>query len=201
MDTQTDGGKQMKKKNKLVAEEFLPKRFGVNFNPPMVILEYMVKGKLYLKKFKLFKLKPCTSTDIALKYLKMRYPDFFDFKKFTDDQMRRLIDRIKLHLKKEADAKKKPAEESPQKQASDPRDGSHFSKKPLPRHEVSVIDEREPRRGPHIVKSNNLIPKKEDRPQYSDDSSEEGARRRAAGHAEDDFEDNFDEIEDFEDEK
>ncbi len=201
MDSQAEGSKQPKKKNKLVAQDLIPKRFGVNYNPPMVILEFMVKGKLYLKKFKLFKLKANTSTEIALKYLKMRYPDFFDFKKFTDEQMCRLIDRIKQHLKKEADDRRKTADESISKQSADPKTDTNFSKKALPRHEVSVIDETEPRRGPHIVKANNFIPKKEDKQQYSEDSSEEDSKRRLQGRDEDDFEDNFDEIEDFEDEK
>ena len=89
-----EGASLQKKKFKLSREEFLPRRFGLNFNPPMIILEYMVKsrGKLYLKKMKLFKLKPTTSTEVALKYLKMRYPDFFATEKIPEPQIMRLVD-------------------------------------------------------------------------------------------------------------
>ena len=78
----------------------MPKRYGLNFNPPMIILEYMVKslGKLYLKKMKLFKLKATTQTDIALKYLKIRYPEFFGTGKIGDAQLCKLIDKLKAFL-------------------------------------------------------------------------------------------------------
>lgn len=100
--------KTSKKKVVLSEEEFIPKRFGLNFNPPMIILEYMLRsrGKLYLKKMKIFKLKPTTTSEVALKYLKMRYPDFFVTDKIKDRQLLILIDKLKEFLLRDQTMKK-----------------------------------------------------------------------------------------------
>ena len=49
---------------------------------------------------KLFKLKSTTGSDVALKYLKMRYPDFFELGKISEQQMLKLIEKLKEFLKK-----------------------------------------------------------------------------------------------------
>ena len=67
----------------------------------MIILEYMIKskGKLYLKKFRLAKMTIQTSTGMMLKYLKVKYPEFFAPKKIKDDQIIKLVDKILIYMK------------------------------------------------------------------------------------------------------
>ena len=201
MDSTAAMHKNMKKKVKLTAEEFIPKRFGLNFNPPMIILEYMLKsrGKLYLKKFKLFKLKSSTGTEVALKYLKMRYPDIFSLEKFTDNQMTGLIDRLKAHLKKSESRNPQTVERA--------LNGVH--KKSSPPADIDEVEmsqsqsypSRPDPKGPLVLhpKKGNFIKKveEEEEKEISEDSSEGRARgERGQIMGEDleaeDFEDNFD---------
>ena len=82
-------------------EDFKPQRFGISYEPPMIILEYMLdsKGKLYLKKMKMLKIKQNTSPQVILKYLKMKYEGFFAPKKIKDQQIIRLVLRIQEYMK------------------------------------------------------------------------------------------------------
>lgn len=175
-----------KKKVVLTAEEFIPRRFGLNFNPPMIILEYMLRsrGKLYLKKMKLFKLRPTTSSDVALKYLKMRYPDFFSTNKIADPQVINLVEKLKDKLR-QMTMMKKPEVEGKENQSSVHPDikrnnflGGENKNGPLP--------ETKPHPG-----QKEAITSLKDEKNKIDEMSESSEER-------DDFD--FDEIEDFEDE-
>jgi hypothetical protein len=66
----------------------------------MIILEYMIKskGKLYLKKFRLAKMTAQTSTGMMLKYLKIKYSEFFAPKKIKDEQITKLVDKILVYM-------------------------------------------------------------------------------------------------------
>ena len=59
--------------------DFQPKRFALNYDPPMIVLEYMVPstGKLYHHKMKLRHLKPETKTEEVIDYLRKRHPLYF----------------------------------------------------------------------------------------------------------------------------
>lgn len=59
--------------------DFQPKRFALNYDPPMIILEYLVPstGKLYHHKMKLNMIKPDTRTEDVIDYLKKRHPLYF----------------------------------------------------------------------------------------------------------------------------
>jgi CEP19-like protein len=89
-----------KKKLDVDKDDFLPKRFALNYNPPMIILEYMMKskGKLYLSKIKLYKLQPTTPSELALKYIKDRYWELFETGKISDKQVLALVDKLKAQL-------------------------------------------------------------------------------------------------------
>jgi hypothetical protein len=93
-------------KNKKVvfesASDFDPKRFGLSFTPPMIILEYLVKskGKLYLKKFRLLKMTNQTPPESMLKYLKYKYPEFFIPGRIKDEQITKLIIKVLEYMKK-----------------------------------------------------------------------------------------------------
>jgi hypothetical protein len=55
----------------LSLSDFQPKRFALNYDPPILILEYLVPstGKLYHHKMKLRKLTGSTTVPQAIKYL------------------------------------------------------------------------------------------------------------------------------------
>ena len=59
--------------------DFQPKRFALNYDPPMIILEYLVPstGKLYHHKMKLRQMKAETPTQEVIDYLKKRHPLYF----------------------------------------------------------------------------------------------------------------------------
>lgn len=105
----TTGKSQSSQKRKLAvdSEDFLPKRFALNFNPPMIILEYMMKskGKLYLSKIKLYKLQASTPSDLALKYIKDRYWELFETGKISDKQIISLVDKLKSKLSEQAQSR------------------------------------------------------------------------------------------------
>ena len=81
--------------------DFQPKRFALNYDPPMVILEYLVPstGKLYHHKMKLRQLKPDTPTQEVIEYLRKRHPLYFIANKISEEQITDLVNRLKFKLK------------------------------------------------------------------------------------------------------
>jgi centrosomal protein CEP19 len=63
----------------LSLSDFQPKRFALNYDPPMIILEYLVPstGKLYHHKMKLRRLTGSSTVPEAIKYLQKRHPLYF----------------------------------------------------------------------------------------------------------------------------
>lgn len=81
-------------------KDIIPKRFGLNFNPPTIILEYLVpqSGKLYHHKMKILKLKYNTKPSDALDYLKKKHYQFFMGDKISDEQIIDLIKKLQKRL-------------------------------------------------------------------------------------------------------
>jgi CEP19-like protein len=73
----------------------------LNYDPPMVILEYLVPstGKLYHHKMKLRQLKAETPTNEVIEYLRKRHPLYFIANKISEEQITDLINRLKFKLK------------------------------------------------------------------------------------------------------
>ena len=67
--------------------DFQPKRFALNYDPPMIILEYLVPstGKLYHHKMKLRTLKADTKTEEVIDYLTKRHPLYFIANKVSEE--------------------------------------------------------------------------------------------------------------------
>ena len=67
--------------------DYMPKRFGLNFDPPMIILEYLVPstGKLYHHKMRLRKLNPTHDPQEILKHLRARHSMYVNHNKIGDD--------------------------------------------------------------------------------------------------------------------
>ena len=95
----------------LSLSDFQPKRFALNYDPPMIILEYLVPstGKLYHHKMKLRRLTGNSTVPEAIKYLQKRHPLYFIDGKIRADQITDLIERLiyRVKQKEELTGKKK----------------------------------------------------------------------------------------------
>ena len=77
--------------------DYEPKRLALNYRPPMIILEFTLKstGKLYHRRMKIRKINTETDTKKVLRGIKKRYARYFIDGKIKDNQMTRLIDKLK----------------------------------------------------------------------------------------------------------
>ncbi len=107
--------------------DFQPKRFALNYDPPMIsknyrvcrliiniVLEYLVPstGKLYHHKMKLRQLKAETSTEEVIEYLRKRHPLYFIANKISNEQINDLVNRLKFKIKQLHGISTKPTDNS-----------------------------------------------------------------------------------------
>jgi centrosomal protein CEP19 len=76
--------------------DYQPKRFGVKFNPPMIVLEYLVPstGKLYHHKMKLRDLTKSSDPYHYLEHIKRRHALYLSTSKVSDEQILGLIRKV-----------------------------------------------------------------------------------------------------------
>jgi len=93
-----------KDNHKVSSNDYVPKRFGLKFDPPTVILEYLIpsSGKLYHHKMKLLKLKGDSDTDDMIDYLKNKHATYFFNNKLSETQLRNLIEKLKKRVAAES---------------------------------------------------------------------------------------------------
>ncbi|OMJ91213.1 hypothetical protein SteCoe_6282 [Stentor coeruleus] len=80
--------------------DYQPKRFGVKFNPPMIVLEYLVPstGKLYHHRMKLRDLNKNSDPYQFLDQIKRRHALYLNTSKVSDDQILGLIRKVQDSL-------------------------------------------------------------------------------------------------------
>lgn len=85
---------------KIEANDFVPKRFGLKYDPPAIILEYLVpsSGKLYHHKLKMPQLKGNSDTQETFDALKKKHNQYFAGNKVSETQIKTLIDKLKTKL-------------------------------------------------------------------------------------------------------
>jgi len=85
---------------KVEANDYVPKRFGLKYNPPTIIVEYLVpsSGKLYHHKLKMPHLKGDSDSTAVLDALKTKHSQYFVGNKIADNQMIDFIGRLKKKL-------------------------------------------------------------------------------------------------------
>ena len=96
--------------SELSFSDFQPKRMALAYDPPTIVLEYMVPstGKLYHHKMRLRQLKPDSNVDEMMEYLQKRHPLYFMNKKISKTQIKDLVRRLKYRLaSKEAPSENK----------------------------------------------------------------------------------------------
>ena len=81
--------------------DYIPKRFGLNYNPPQIIIEYLTpsSGKLYHHRMRLHKFSKEKSNGEILKELHDRHGIYLDKKKVLNEQLIKLIERLKDNYK------------------------------------------------------------------------------------------------------
>ena len=93
------------------SNDYIPKRFGLNYSPPQIIIEYLAPstGKLYHHKMRLHKFKKEKNNAEIIKELYERHQVYLDKKKISSEQLVRLIERLKQNFvpkKKKSENKK-----------------------------------------------------------------------------------------------
>lgn len=83
--------------------DYQPKRFGLKYSPPTIILEYLVPstGKLYHHKMRVRNLT--AGTEEILAHIKHRHAIYLGTSKITDDQLLGLIRKLKGPTPRETD--------------------------------------------------------------------------------------------------
>lgn len=86
--------------SKFDSNDYVPKRFALKFDPPTIIVEYLIpsSGKLYHHKMKLPQLQPDSDTSDVLDSLKKKHQGYFTGNKISDGQMTNFIEKLKKKL-------------------------------------------------------------------------------------------------------
>ena len=82
------------------ANDYIPKRFGLNYSPPQIIIEYLAPstGKLYHHKMRLHKFTKEKNNAEVMKELYERHQVYLDKKKVSSEQLLKLIERLKQNF-------------------------------------------------------------------------------------------------------
>lgn len=85
--------------------DYQPKRFGLKFDPPTIVLEYLVPstGKLYHHKMRLRNLSAGLLPHNILEALKKRHAMYLCTSKLLDDQLLELIGKLRDSLYPQVD--------------------------------------------------------------------------------------------------
>ena len=81
-------------------EDFHPKRFGLTYSPPKIVLEYIVPstGKLYHHNMRLTRLTPADDTGRWVEYLCRKHSMYLPASKVDRQQLHALVNKLKEHL-------------------------------------------------------------------------------------------------------
>jgi len=87
--------------------DFQPKRLALAYDPPVIVIEYLVPstGKLYHHKMRLRQLTADSNIDDMMDYLEKRHPLYFTTRKVSKNQVRDLVRRMKYRLQSDASKK------------------------------------------------------------------------------------------------
>jgi len=86
--------------NKVDPNDCVPKRFALKYDPPTIIMEYLVpsSGKLYHHKMKIPLLASDSDTHSVLDTLKKKNTQYFATNKISEVQIKNFIDKLKKKL-------------------------------------------------------------------------------------------------------
>ncbi|OMJ77410.1 hypothetical protein SteCoe_23011 [Stentor coeruleus] len=83
-----------------MSKDFIPRRFGLKFEPPTIILEYKIqsKNKLYLHIMPMPELEPSHDPYDWLDILRKEHKPFLDAKVIEEGQILSLIEKLQDNL-------------------------------------------------------------------------------------------------------
>ena len=142
------------------ANDYVPKRFGLNYAPPQIIIEYLAPstGKLYHHKMRLHKFTKEKNNAEVMKELYERHQVYLDKKKVSSEQLLRLIERLKQNF-------------VPKKKKSDNQSKKTGMKMEEKKEEIKEIKKEEKK---EIIKEEKKIEvKKEEKKEDKSDEIEE----------------------------
>ena len=134
--------KQIRNDDLVDTDDYMPKRFGLKYNPPTIVLEYMVMslGKLYHHKMKLLRLKPDSDVNEMVDYLYNRHGFYIKEEVVSRQQIANLVVRLQKRLEGEnsqRSAPKKPQAKAPQK--------SIVTSNPIPSSYLPSVAQKKPK--------------------------------------------------------
>ena len=131
------------------SNDYIPKRFGLNYSPPQIIIEYLAPstGKLYHHKMRLHKFTKEKNNAEIMKELYERHQSYLDKKKVSSEQLLKLIERLKQNFvprKKKGD-KNKNIEKKQEIKKEDKKEIKKEEKKEIIK-EVKKEEKKEPKK-------------------------------------------------------
>lgn len=91
-----------KSQTKINPNDYEPKRFGLRYNPPQIVMEYCVpsKKKLYHHKIRLPKLKYDSNIEEIIREIYEKHNEYLDSVKIPQTQILNLVEKLRSNLKK-----------------------------------------------------------------------------------------------------
>ena len=101
--------KLIHKKNSLNENDYMPKRFGISYKPPQIVVEYqkISNNKLYHHKIKLHKFSSNTKISEIIDDMYKRHNVYLNHKKVNKAQIIQLVEKLREKLKNENEEKNK----------------------------------------------------------------------------------------------
>ena len=101
--------KPNRRKNSLDENDYMPKRFGISYNPPQIVVEYqkLSNNKLYHHKIKLHKFSSDAKISEIIDDMYKRHNVYLNHKKVNKAQIIQLVEKLREKLKNENEEKNK----------------------------------------------------------------------------------------------
>ncbi len=101
--------KPIHKKNSLNENDYMPKRFGISYKPPQIVVEYqkLSNNKLYHHKIKLHKFSSNTKISEIIDDMYKRHNVYLNHKKVNKAQIIQIVEKLREKLKNENEEKNK----------------------------------------------------------------------------------------------
>ena len=101
--------KPIHKKNSLNENDYMPKRFGISYKPPQIVVEYqkLSNNKLYHHKIKLHKFSSDAKISEIIDDMYKRHNVYLNHKRVNKAQIIQLVEKLREKLKNENEEKNK----------------------------------------------------------------------------------------------
>ena len=101
--------KPIHKKNLLNENDYMPKRFGISYKPPQIVVEYqkLSNNKLYHHKIKLHKFSSDAKISEIIDDMYKRHNVYLNHKRVNKAQIIQLVEKLREKLKNENEEKNK----------------------------------------------------------------------------------------------